>query len=299
MKTLEFDDIWAIMPNRLDRLAGLIGGHLSGADLSDELQALDARHGRQKRVSGSVAILPLRGVMTPREQFYGGTSTDSFGRWFEQAIADPEVGAVVFDVDSPGGSVYGLSELTDKIRSARGVKPIIAVSNKLTASAAFHVASAADTLVIAPSGEMGCVGTVSMHVDYSKALEADGVAVTYIHAGKHKVEGNPHQPLTDEAREFTQKRVDEYYDSFVGHLAKNRGVTRATVLKDFGQGRVFGAAEAVERGMADRVATLEQVLSELGAVGSGKSSPAMSLSLRHMKMKSQDQQSRMQECPPR
>ena len=92
-----------------------------------------------------------------------------------------------------------------------------------------------------------------------------GVKVNLISAGKYKTEGNPFEPLSEEAREQIQKRVDEYYDMFVAAVARNRSVSRSDVRGGFGQGRMVGAKEAVASGMADRVATLDETISRLAS----------------------------------
>jgi signal peptide peptidase SppA len=230
-----------------------------------------AQTAKLPRVQGSVGILPLTGTITQRtgsafmEMFFGGTKTDAFGAAFDQMMAATEVGAVVLDIDSPGGTSFGVAELADKIRAARGTKPIIGVVNSLAASAAYWIASAADTLVVTTGGAAGSIGVFIEHVDLADALAADGINVTLIHAGKFKVEGNPFEPLSDEARDHLQGRVDAVHEQFVGAVAKGRGVTGARVKSDFGQGRVVMAAEALQLGMVDSVNTLEGVIGELTA----------------------------------
>src|SRR5262249_54718300 len=103
------------------------------------------------------------------------------------------------------------------------------------------------------------------HEDHSKRLEQEGVKVTFITSGERKVEGNFYEPLTDEARAELQRISDHYYEMFLSAVAKARGVSVAQVNSDFSQGRMAVATEAVQRGMADRVATAEQVLKRLGA----------------------------------
>ena len=97
--------------------------------------------------------------------------------------------------------------------------------------------------------------------------EKAGVKVTMISAGKFKTEGNEFEPLSDEARAAIQKRVDGYYSSFTGAVAKGRGVTPSAVRGGFGEGRVVGANEAVSLGMADRIGTLESTLAGFGVSG--------------------------------
>lgn len=217
-------------------------------------------------VEGRVAVLPLQGVLLQHPGIHGAfgpvTFTEWWGETFMQLMGDPEIAAVVIDADTPGGIVYGTQELADLIRSARGQKPILTSVNSLMASAGLWIGTAADDVFVTPSGDIGSHGVYSMHADFSKALEEMGVDVTFIHAGKYKVEGNPFEPLSDEAREEMQRSVDESYAAFTAGLVANLGVDEKKVLADFGQGRVLSAERAVEVGMAHGIATLEEVIAE-------------------------------------
>jgi signal peptide peptidase SppA len=170
----------------------------------------------------------------------------------------------VMDVDSPGGSVFGVHKLSQKIFEARGKKPIVAIANSEAYSAGYYIASAADELWVTPTGMVGSIGVLSMHVDWSRWNDQQGLGVTYIHAGKYKVEGNADGPLDKESRAEMQRHVDRYYRMFVESVARNRTTTVERVESEFGQGRIVGAQDAVRRGMADRVGTLEQVAREVG-----------------------------------
>ena len=215
----------------------------------------------------AVAILPLTGIMEPRASdytyYYGGTSTEAFGAMFDKVIGDPSIKAVVLDVFSPGGMVYGTPELARKIHNARGSKPIVAIANPMAASAALWVSTAADRVYVTPSGDMGSHGAYSMHVDESKMLEDMGVKVTYTYAGAHKVEGNPYEPASESFLQNEQSDINDIMDAFTADLAKHRGKTAGYVRENFGQGRLLSAKKAVEAGMADGVATFEQVVSRL------------------------------------
>lgn len=190
----------------------------------------------------------------------GGTSTERVGTALRMAMADPAISAVVLQVDSPGGNVFGVQELSDLIHSYRGQKPIIAHANSLMASAAYWIGSAADEVVVTPSGEVGSVGVVMLHQDVSQAAEKAGVRFSYVYAGRYKVEGNPYEPLGEEARAAFQDSVDGYYAAFVKGLARNRGKTTKDVLEGFGQGRVLSASDALRAGMVDRIETFDATL---------------------------------------
>ena len=260
---------WAIHPAKLEAILGVLEARAAGILLSgEELAAIDARRKKYAGVNGSVAVLPLMGTIAQRfgaMQASGGTSTDEFGKMFDEALNNAEVGAVLMDVDTHGGSSLGLRELGDKIFAARGKKPIVAVVNSECYSAGVWLGTAADEVVITPGGYMGSVGVVSVHLDYSKFNEEAGIKPTYITAGKYKVEGNYDEPLGDEARAEIQRHVDACYADFLAAVARNRKTNVNDVRKNYGEGRIFRAQEAVAIGMADRIASFEQVLAELNA----------------------------------
>lgn len=263
------DRPWALLPEKLAAIVEILELRAAGGELSAD--EIEARVGRRDRPSeqraGAVAVLPLYGIMAQRMNLMtamsGGTSTQVFGQAFRQLVNDPDVGAIVLDVDSPGGDVFGTAELADTVHAARGRKPIVAVANSLMASAAYWVASQADEVVVTPSGQVGSIGVFTAHRDISAKTEAAGERLTLISAGKYKTEGNPYEPLSDEARAAVQEKVDAYYALFVDAVARGRAVTSRDVRDGFGQGRTVGARDAVRLGMADRVATLDATLERL------------------------------------
>jgi signal peptide peptidase SppA len=258
---------------RLEKLAAIrrvvtdraLGVHVDG-EMIEIIKAQAARD-RAPTVARSVAVLPVLGTLAKRmdlfEESSGGTSTDRLAREFDRLMADDTVGAIVLDIDSPGGQVFGTEELADKIFAARGTKPLVAVANAEAASAAYYIASATDEVSITPSGEVGSVGVFLLHADWSKWNEEQGIAPTYIFAGRYKVEGNPDEPLAPETVAHYQAEVDGVYDAMVRAVARNRGLTPAAVRKDFGQGRMLRAAEAKAAGMVDRIETLDEAVARL------------------------------------
>lgn len=264
-------EIWAIDEFKLDQIVAFLALQAEGQKLSSE--ELQARIGRQAerdvaRREGAVAVLPLRGVIANRmnlmSDISGGTSSEGFGRMFDAAVADDQVKAIIIDVDSPGGVVSGTDELSSKIFAARGRKPIVAHVNPVAASAAYWIGTAADEMVLNPSAEVGSIGVMGVHDDISAALEKAGVKRTLMKAGEFKAEMAPFLPLSEEARKHQQERIDAYHEQFVRAVARNRNVSLATVRENFGKGRMVMASDAVQRGMADKIATLEETLARFG-----------------------------------
>jgi signal peptide peptidase SppA len=262
---------WAILPEKLAQIKSFLLSKQTAIEAFDPQESavgIEAKARPSTSVKGSVAVMNLFGVLAPRmdmmEEMSGGTSTEKFGKAFSALVSDPSIKAIVINVDSPGGNVYGTQELAEIIFEARAQKHIVAIANHMAASAAYWVASAADEFVVTPSGEVGSIGVISVHEDWSEAYAKAGVKPTLIKAGEFKYEGNYFEPLSDDAKAAMQAKVDTYYDAFVGTVARNRGVTAKVVKSTFGQGRMMTASDAKAAGMVDRIDTLDGVLSRLG-----------------------------------
>lgn len=268
------ETIWAIAPAKLEQIMAVLDVRMRGmridAETVREVTAA-ARKDRQTRNKNRVAVLPVLGTLYHRADMFteasGFTSAERLAREFDALVEDAGTSAIVLDMDSPGGMAMGTKELADKIFAARGSKPIVAVANAYAASAAYYLASAADEVVVTPTGQVGSIGTMAVHVDQSGLNEQVGLKPTYIHYGKHKVEGNPDTPLDDEAREEIQKLVDSYGRQFEADVAKYRDRAVAVVRSEFGQGRMFTAQDATTTGLADKVDTLEGTLQRLSSGG--------------------------------
>ena len=205
---------WAMLPSKLEAIADVVERHARGEQLSPEMIALYSAQNRKPQLqrNGKVVVLPLYGMLSERmnmmSEMSGGTSYEVFGKQFQALVDDPEVSAIVLDVDSPGGEAIGASAVSDLIYNARGKKPIVAVANSLMASAAYYIASAADEVVARVDSEIGSIGTYMVHTDRSEANAKAGITTTVIKAGKYKAEATPLAPLSDDAREHMQSMVD-------------------------------------------------------------------------------------------
>jgi len=261
---------WAIQEHVLDTMVEIVRMRASGIELSkDEIRARigAGRETAQPRTVAQVGVLPLQGVIAPKMNMFmeisGGTSLEQFMASFRELRNDPSVAAIVCDVDSPGGSVFMLTEAWTEIYAARGDKPMVAVVRPVCASAALYIASAFDEIVCTPSGEVGSIGCYMVHEDWSKANEDAGVKPTYIAYGKYKVEGNPDEPLGDEALTYLQGEVDRLGQEFEAAVAKGRGISVKVVREQFGQGRMLSAKAAKAMGLVDRIDTFEATLTRV------------------------------------
>jgi signal peptide peptidase SppA len=203
------------------------------------------------------AIIPIHGMLINRFPYsWGGATGYNFIRsQVAAAMSDPDVDGIIYDVNSYGGLVSGCQETSDAMFAAsggQGGKPSLAVVDANCYSAAYYLASAADQIAVTPSGGAGSIGVLMMHIDVSKALDEMGVKVTFIHAGKHKVDGNAFEPLSEQVTRDLQAEIDTMYDSFVATVARNReGLTEKAVRAT--EARIYQADAAKKVGLVDAV----------------------------------------------
>lgn len=231
------------------------------------------------RAVGDIAVIPIMGVITQRGGYYG-TSTERTRATLREAEG---ARAIVLDIDSPGGEVYGIEELGSEIRAIRATKPVVAVANSLAASAAYWLASQADEVFVTPSGEIGSVGVYGMHVDLSAALDQAGIKVTFVSAGEGKVEGNPYASLSEAALADMTEDIQRYYGMFVSAVRRGRSVgdrkmSAETIREEWGAW-VYGPREAVEIGMADHVGTLDDATRRAGTLARARNGKSAALAV--------------------
>lgn len=243
----------------------------SRADKNDDGRTVDWLP--YARTADGVAILTITGTLVNRGAWVGAssglTSYEGVKYQAERIAADPKVKSVILDIESPGGAATGAFEAAAAIRALDAVKPVTAVINGMAASAAYAIASGARRIVSTPTGVSGSIGVVLLHMDYSGLLSKEGVKPTLIHAGAHKVDGNPYEALSKDVQSDLQAEVDRFYDLFVETVAIGRKTLDATKIRDT-EARTFLGAEAKGLGLADDVGSFEDVLADLSTAAKSR-----------------------------
>lgn len=205
------------------------------------------------RSDNGVAFIPVWGMLFNKCGWACSyfTGYDYIRDAFSAALADENVTAIVFDVDSFGGEVQGCMELADWMFAQRDLKPTMAIANSNACSAAFAILSSASRSTAIESSYIGSVGVVLMHVDYSGYLEKKGLKVTVLHEGEHKVDGMPYKPLPDSVKKEWQADLAKTRERFANLVARNRGMTVDAVMAT--EARVYTGEDAVGIGFIDAV----------------------------------------------
>ncbi|QCO57841.1 S49 family peptidase (plasmid) [Pseudorhodobacter turbinis] len=228
---------------------------LFGNDLAQRHQ----RNGSQPYpVVDGIAVIEIAGTLVHRGAWIGQssglTSYEGIAAQLQAAIADPGVRGIALDIDSFGGEVAGAFDLADRIRAARAQKPVHAFIAEHALSAGYVLASQADRIILPRTGAVGSIGVVALHTDMSGALDQKGIAVTLIHAGVHKIDANPYQPLPEAVHNQMQRELEVVRFLFAETVAAGRGdrLSQAAALAT--EAAVFRGADAIAVGLADELA---------------------------------------------
>ena len=242
---------------------------------------------RLNRVHGNTALITVDGALVNRGAWIGAnactgmTSYEGLTALVNEAAADDQIANIVFDINSGGGEATGMFATAAAIRKAAKSKYVIAIVNDTAASAAYGLASAADEIVISPTSVVGSIGIVMMHMDRSAEMAAKGLRPTLIHAGAHKVDGNPFGPLPENVRAAMQRDTLAFYDRFLETVEAGRGKSRLSAKKAREtEARVFIGQDAIDAGLADRMASIDDVLAELSRPAKRASTPQRSKAMK-------------------
>lgn len=253
---LERDQIWAILPERLEQLIA------DGAFTSNRAVA-DARGRSGYDVDRGIALIGVDGVITKNGSWCGSSANDVRAA-LVAAVSDPEVAAIVLLIDSPGGELRGIEELADAVAAADKLKPTYSYAEDQATSAAYYFASQARKIAANRPAALGSIGVYRVLVDSSASAEQAGIKVHVVKSGERKGDGVPGTAIADEALAEAQKMVDAAHDRFVRAVASGRGLSLAKT-RELADGRVYLATEAKTLGLIDDVIAFDDFMATLAA----------------------------------
>lgn len=219
------------------------------------------------QIMEGIAVIPVLGTLVRRSSYLGAasglTSYAEIEAMAEAAFANPQVAAVLLEVDSSGGEAGGVFDLAQRLRSLAQTsgKPLWAIADEAALSAAYALACAADRLWLTRTGEVGSIGVVAVHVDESVADAKAGLNYTFLHAGAHKVDGHPHAPLSEPEAADIQTDLDGLHSQFIELVAGFRHLSSEAVRDT--QARVYRGEAAIQSGLADQIGTTREALAAL------------------------------------
>ena len=256
-----------IDPAMHQKICEIIDAHITGN--MENLAFFDMEEKEKDRdyevVDGNIAVIPIDGVIGKHvgnlEKVSGATDVDDIESMLVKAIRDESIEGVMYDVNSPGGGITGVPELANIISTATQMKPSVAYTDNLMASAAMWLAAGAGAIYASQTAKVGSIGVYMAFLDQSRQYELEGLKTELIKAGRFKGMGLPGTSIDKDMRAMLQAEVDQVYGWFVSHITAHRNVSSATM-----QGQAFFGEEAVSRGLVDRIGTRRDALVELKAM---------------------------------
>ena len=246
-----------IAASKLDAILAVLGPRL-GLDVPmPSGPAVEPKEREAAKVEARIATVQVIGTLGHRvdaiDAMSGMTSYETLGQEIDRLAEDDQVDGILLEVDSFGGEAAGCFDLANRIHAARAKKPVVGVASQYAMSAGYALLSQCDQVFVPQSGEVGSIGVVTTHVDRTAQAAQDGIRVTHVYAGKHKVDLSPFVGLTDDAKARLAGEVSTLYDQFVGVVAQGRGEKLAEKAARETEALTFIGAKAVEAGLADHV----------------------------------------------
>jgi protease-4 len=262
-------------------------GELAGVQVQPEGHGLNLASGIAQVLAGSrgaagsantsgsrVAVIPIQGTVQKRGG-YCSLGTKDLVAQLNAANRDPEISAIVLDIDSPGGQVDGTEELAQAV--ALSGKPVVAYIDGLGASAAYWIASQASSIFInsASTAYAGSLGVLCMNVFQGAFLEKQGYKVEILRStrAKDKARQNSVEEMSPEVRAAVQADLDQIGETFIAAVEKGRAGKLST-KEDVFTGKVYRGSDAKKHGLVDAIGTMQEAINHaasLARTGGGNS----------------------------
>ncbi len=214
-----------------------------------------------ENLEGNVAVIEIKGPIMSESSsgFFAEqvASADEITRLIEKANEDARIKAVIFEINSPGGSAVASDEIAAEIKKLN--KTSVAWIREIGTSGAYWIASSTDHIVANRMSITGSIGVISSYLGFSGILEDHNVTYNRLVSGKYKDMGSPFKPLTEEERRIFQGSIDQIHGYFVDEVAANRNLDRRDVEK-IATGAFYIGVNAKDLGLVDELGSKDEVL---------------------------------------
>jgi capsid assembly protease len=256
---------WAITTNAMQSIHDIVARETSLEAVAAKIGKPLENTGGRVEMRGSVAVLSAEGPLFRYANLFtdisGATSIEMFSQAFNAALTNPQVEAILLNVNSPGGEADGVGEMAAMIFDARGIKPITAYVGGIGASGGYWLAAAAERVVMNETAMVGSIGIVANLID-SREAEAKAGVKRYELVSSCSPDKRV-DIATDEGRAKMLEMVDAMAEVFVARVAQYRNTTAEHVIANYGKGFVHAGRKALAAGMVDALGSFEGIVAEL------------------------------------
>lgn len=226
----------------------------------------EAASKKYKRTGEKVAIIYATGEINGGEGDEMSIGSERISRAIRKARNDSTIKAIVFRINSPGGSALASDVILREIELAHRVKPVVVSMGDYAASGGYYIACAADTILANPTTLTGSIGVFGVIPDMSKFFDQKlGITFDRVKTNEHADYMTVTRPLTDYEKMVITRDVERIYDTFITHVSLGRNISKARV-DSIGQGRVWSGTDGIGIGLVDELGGLKKAI----AIAAGK-----------------------------
>jgi len=213
-------------------------------------------------LTGNVALIEIKGTIfgeKGRDLFFEDvTSSTEIRKLIRRADKNDNIKAIIFEINSPGGSAVASDEIADAIKKTN--KTTVAWIREIGTSGAYWAASATDHIIANRMSITGSIGVIASYLQFGEFLSDRNISYERLVSGTFKDIGSPFKKLTPRERALFQKNLDKIHDYFVEEVANNRNMKKKDVEK-LASGLFYLGIEAKELGLVDTLGGRDEVIS--------------------------------------
>ncbi|HOG71554.1 MAG TPA: signal peptide peptidase SppA [Tenuifilaceae bacterium] len=198
-----------------------------------------------------IAVIYAQGEIGMGDGSNTAIGSEGLSKAIRQARRDSTIKAIVFRINSPGGSALASEVIWREVELAGQAKPLVVSMGDVAASGGYYIASPATTILASPTTITGSIGVFGLFFNLQKTLDKKlGINVDVVKTNAHSDFFSMFRPMTAEEKAVGQRFVEQTYQTFIGHVSQGRGIPVERV-DEIGQGRVWSGANAKEIKLVD------------------------------------------------
>lgn len=208
-----------------------------------------------------IAVLYAQGnIVSKGENEDVMISSDEYLQQIRKLREDKSIKAIVFRVNSPGGSALASETIWRELQLAKKDKPVVVSMGDYAASGGYYISCMADSIFAQPNTLTGSIGVFAVLPNLQNFFKNKlGITFDGVKTGQYADLGNTTRPLTETEKRFVQRAIDSIYSTFKSRVVAGRKLSQA-VVDSIAQGRVWSGVQAKELGLVDRLGGLNEAI---------------------------------------
>ncbi len=206
-----------------------------------------------------IALIYGMGPIISGTGMYGMMGSETISRWIRRARRDKSIAAIVFRIDSPGGSAVASDSIWREVVLAKQEKPVIISMSDMAGSGGYQVAMAAHRIVAHPQTLTGSIGVIFAKINLRRLYAKLGITAEKVQYGERADMFSSFRKATPEERDLLKQEILKTYDHFITKAAEGRKMTKEEI-DHIGKGRVWTGAQALELGLVDEMGGLSRAV---------------------------------------